>query len=438
MTERFATTPFGGGRINAAQFRHREAVNRRRAELNQGGNDTGRTEKWQLIRALTEARAAFGLSDRTIVVLDALLSFHPERELDGARPVIVFPSNAELSLRSRGMADATLRRHLAALVEAGLILRRDSPNGKRYCRRDGHGEVESAFGFDLSPLALAAPAIHEAAEAARAHERLCRRLRGEITIHQRDVAKIIEAGREEGAGGQWGSQWGSQWEGFAMALMPLCRRLGRGVSSHVLEERRDALVRLRAEVETAYLDALDNQNMSATDAGFERQYQNPNIDHPFEYRSEKELKPKTEPDHEHLPDGEVRQKHETAGPRAAGRAPETKSQPVPLDYLMKTCPTLASYARDGIEDWGDVLATAGLVRSMLGISPDAWAKACAAMGKLTAAAVIAAILERSEAIRSPGGYLRALTERAESGRFSLLPMLTALERAGEKAGDGLN
>src|SRR5690606_33850232 len=119
-----------------------------------------------------------------------------------------------------------------------------------------------------------------------------------------------------------------------------------------------------------------------------------------------------------------------------GRAPETKSQPVPLDYLLKTCPTLASYARDGIGDWADVLVTAQLVRSMLGISPDAWNKACAAMGKLAAAVVIAAILERADAIRSPGGYLRALTERAESGRFSLLPMLAALERAGEKAAEG--
>src|SRR5690606_5932906 len=105
--------------------------------------------KWQLLRALTEARAAYNLSDRTICVLDALLSFHQARELDGSEPIIVFPSNAELSLRSRGMADATLRRHLAALVAAGLILRRDSPNGKRYCRRDERGRVEDVYGFDL-------------------------------------------------------------------------------------------------------------------------------------------------------------------------------------------------------------------------------------------------------------------------------------------------
>ena len=78
-----------------------------------------------------------------------------------------------------------------------------------------------------------------------------------------------------------------------------------------------------------------------------------------------------------------------------------------------------------------LVTTAGLVRSMLGISPDAWAKARAALGDVGAACVVAAILERAEAIRSPGGYLRALTGRAERGQFSLRPMLAALER-----GDG--
>jgi len=429
MTERFATTPFGGGRTGVAQIRHREAIYRRQAELNessQAGNDTGRAEKWQLLRALTEARATFGLSDRTIVVLDALLSFHPERELDGSQPIIVFPSNAELSLRSRGMADATLRRHLAALVEAGLILRRDSANGKRYCRRDERGEVESAFGFDLAPLALAAGAIHEAAEAARAEERLRRRLRGEITVHQRDAAKIVEAGREEKRKGDW--------EGFAMALMPLCRRLARTASLDLLEQRRDALLRLRAEVENAYLESLSEQEMSGNDTDSERHYQSSNTDPLFDDRSEKELKADAEPLNkgEGGSTGDAPDDCEEGGDGPpVGRAPETKSQPVPLAYLLRVCPTLASYSRSGIADWADVLQTAQLVRSMLGISPDAWARACEAMGKLAASVVVAAILERSEAIRSPGGYLRALTGRAEQGRFSLLPMLAALERAGQ-------
>ena len=427
MTERFATTPFGGARMSASAFLQREAVDRRRAALKQGGdaaNDSGRADKWQLIRALCEARALYRLSDRTITVLEALLSFHPQRELDGGEPIVVFPSNAELSLRSRGMADATLRRHIAALVEAGLVLRRDSPNGKRYCRRDAHGGIESAFGFDLSPLALAAGAIHQAAEEARAEARACQRLRGEITVHLRDAAKIIEAGLAEGRAGDW--------EAFALRLMPLARRMPRQAERESLVGRRDELVRLRAEVETAYLDALSKQEMSGNAADFERQYQNSKSDHQFENSSENELKPAREPENPGVTASGDETSTVAKGGAAAGRPAETrletKAEPVALAYLLSVCPTLEAYARDGIASWKDALVTAGLVRSMLGISPDAWARARAALGDFAAAAVVAAILERATTIRSPGGYLRALTERAENGRFTLRPMLAALER----------
>lgn len=432
MTERFATTPFGGGRISASSFLHREAVDKRRAALKDGNgtsNDTGRAEKWQLIRALSEARASFGLSDRTLAVLEALLTFHPGRELDGSQPIVVFPSNAELSLRSRGMADATLRRHLAALVEAGLVLRRDSPNGKRYCRRDDHGEIESAFGFDLSPLALAAAGIHAAAEEARAEVRLCQRLRGEITVHLRDTGKVIEAAIAERRAGDW--------EGFSVALMPLARRLSRQATRDVLERRRDELVRLRAEVETAYLASLSVQEMSANDVDSERQLQNSNTDRHFENSSEKELKRRREPRNAEADATRGGGEAEEGGmPSVTGRPPEAKGEPVPLAYLLSVCPALATYARDGIGGWPDVLATAGLVRSMLGISPDAWTRAREALGDLGAAVVVAAILERAEDIRSPGGYLRALTDRAERGQFSLRPMLAALER-GDGRGQGI-
>jgi replication initiation protein RepC len=73
-----------------------------------------------------------------------------------------------------------------------------------------------------------------------------------------------------------------------------------------------------------------------------------------------------------------------------------------------------------------VAATAGLVRSMLGISPDAWQKARADFGETGAAIVVAAILERAGDIRSPGGYLRSLSDKARAGKFSVWPMLEAL------------
>lgn len=107
---------------------------------------------------------------------------------------------------------------------------------------------------------------------------------------------------------------------------------------------------------------------------------------------------------------------------------ERKSLPVSLDRLLRACPQMLDYAPQGIRNASDLMKAADVVRSTLGISPDAWRKAQNAMGPPAAAAVIAMMLERAETIRSPGGYLRNLTEKAENTSFSLLPMLQALER----------
>lgn len=415
MMERLATTPFGGGRMRADIF----ALQRRTAERQEaiaagkGGNDTGQADKWELLRALTDARGHYGLSDRALTVLDALLSFHPERILDGGRPIVVFPSNQELSLRSRGMSDATLRRHIAALVAAGLLLRRDSPNGKRYCRRDEDGQMEQAFGFDLAPLALAAAEIHAHAEAVRAEAKAVRILRGEITLHLRDVAKTVEAALGEGRPGAW--------EEYALRLKALSGRLSRAADSSGLVERRDALLRLRAEVENAYLDTLSNEEMSGFDDENERHIHTSNTDTPLETKG---YDPNT-----------------AAGPMPeAGRAgsaisgkrrhSDRKAEKITLTALFSACPTIRDYARDGITTWKEARATADLVRSMLGISPSAWREALEILGEPAAVTVIAAILERAEEIRSPGGYLRDLTRKAREGRFSIHPMLKAL-RSGE-------
>lgn len=400
MTERLATTPFGGGRMTARMFAMQKHVSDRQAQLaaDTGGNETGTADKWQLLRALTEARVAYGLSDRTIAVLEALLSFHPEKVLDGRAPIVVFPSNAELSVRSRGMAPATLRRHLALLQEAGMLLRRDSPNGKRYCRRDDRGAVEEAFGFDLAPLALMASDIHQYAEKARAEARRYHALRAEVTLHLRDVSKIIEAAIAEHRTGDWLAH--------QMALAELSGRLGRSTAHEALGERKAALIALRGEVENDYLNSLSNEEMSANDSQSERHIQNSNTDPNFEENGHESIQ---------------------AEPPAERTAPERKGVAVSLKRVLAACPEMESYAKGGISSWSELIKTAALVRSMLGISPDAYEKARSAMGDGTVAIVIAAILERSDQIRSPGGYLRELTRKAEGSQFSVIPMIKALE-----------
>lgn len=51
------------------------------------------------------------------------------------------------------------------------------------------------------------------------------------------------------------------------------------------------------------------------------------------------------------------------------------------------------------------------------------------MGQEIAAMVIACILQRAQHINSAGGYLRALTDKARVGTFSVGPMLMAALKA---------
>ena len=69
-----------------------------------------------------------------------------------------------------------------------------------------------------------------------------------------------------------------------------------------------------------------------------------------------------------------------------------------------------------------------MARAALGISADAWREAQETMGAGDAAVMIAAILQKGEAIGSPGGYLRALSAKARAKEFSIGPVLMALLR----------
>jgi replication initiation protein RepC len=99
-----------------------------------------------------------------------------------------------------------------------------------------------------------------------------------------------------------------------------------------------------------------------------------------------------------------------------------------LELPIGTCPDILDFAPSGISSWRDLAATAAVVRSALGVSPDAWSQALEVLGEHDASIVIAAILQRGDEIKSAGGYLRVLTTKARAGEFSLGPVLMALLR----------
>ncbi|MGL5138732.1 MAG: plasmid replication protein RepC [Beijerinckiaceae bacterium] len=441
------TTPFGQRTLTLgmieAQAKTQEAL---REATRSGSNAPVVVNKWAIFRHLTEAREGLGISDRSLGVLNALLSFHPETALTLPCPVpgadepaagdapddegmgsscdlVVFPSNRQLSLRAHGMAEKTLRNHLASLVAAGLIIRRDSPNGKRYARKDplGQERFTDAFGFDLTPLVARASEFEALAEQVRRERRELLLLRERVSLYRRDIAKMIALGIEEGLE--------VPLEGARIAFLGLLTPLRRLGTISETASVADKLSGLRQGV-AKLLETLQVRQENTGNAGvFSRHISN-----------SKNLTPS-----ESEPATQEETVHEALEP------PTIDVVQLPLGLVLEACKDIEDYGPGGeVRNWPDFFEAARLVRPMIGISPDAWQEAREALGEMDAHVAVAAILQKSvhsseaetvsgpahgtvkvvvngsPAIRSPGGYLRALTQKAQAGKFALGPVLMAL------------
>ena len=474
------TTPFGRRPLTYAMLKDQMAS----AQIEEGA----RADKWKLYRALCEARERLGVTDRALAILNALLSFYPKNELAAEDTMIVFPSNAQLSLRAHGMAEQTIRRHVASLIEAGLLTRRDSANGKRFVRRDREGQIDEAFGFSLAPLLARAEEIERLAAEVEAERLHLQRLKERLTICRRDVVKLMETAIEEGASGDW--------EAARAEYRTILADYPRKPSARMVAETLDAMTFLRENILNQLEMQLKTQNQSGSATQDERHIQNSKSD------SISELEPRFEktqgqnrddggwnwtegtetaegdgireaggnpkgvaervegapfglvrPDRVEAGEADdgsaaqnARQRRQAARIASArnandavageGMAPERKSldslaglKPFPLGMVLSACPEIANYGPGGqIAHWRDLMSAAVVVRSMLGVSPSAYEEACGILGPENAATVMACILERAGHINSAGGYLRDLTRRAERGEFSLGPMLMAQMR----------
>jgi replication initiation protein RepC len=78
-----------------------------------------------------------------------------------------------------------------------LLVRKHSPNGKRYARKTNGGSIDEAFGFSLAALLARAGEIEQLAAEVEADRLQLRRMRERLTLCRRDIAKLIEVAIEE-------------------------------------------------------------------------------------------------------------------------------------------------------------------------------------------------------------------------------------------------
>lgn len=398
------TSPFGRRTMTLAMIARQAAARQIPA--------TARANKWKVFQHIREARDLIGATDRALAILNALLSFHPETELSGSDELIVWPSNEQLMARANGMPATTLRRHLAVLVECGLIIRRDSPNGKRFARKSDEGKIEQAYGFDLSPIVARAAEFENMADTVREERKALRVAREKVTLLRRDIVKMIETAIDEKVPGNWGR--------VTLAYQEIISRLPRLASLEVLGEVTAELNQLWSDIREALESFANSQIPDANESHSGAHIQNSNPDSISESESGLE------------------KWAEAAPAEGTGNVRILPVREMPLSLVLDACPAMREFAEAGlsgtIRQWRDFLAAAELVRPMLGVSPSAWRAACHTMGEQQAAITLAAIYQRSAQIANPGGYLRNLTERAGEGKFSTWPMIMALLRARMDAG----
>ncbi|WP_176038713.1 plasmid replication protein RepC [Brucella tritici] len=390
------------GTVTSA-FRGRRAQFAQNPELQ---NKQGRgVNRWVIYKQLCVAKSALNLNDRCLAVLSSLLSFLPDDDMNEKTGLVVFPSNRQLSLRAHGMPESTLRRHLASLVEAGIIARKDSPTRKRYAHKDREGSVELAFGFSFAPLLDRASEIAGIADKILAEQKALKRLRDEVSVMRREIALAFSENADASADPSEGL------EGLFVRFRAVVDGIPRRASLDELAIIKANLEAIGEELAIALKNIAIVPEMSGSVAQYERQHNESLTESLFESQYSQKIDLKA-------PSSEL------AVPSTLQSKSSIRVLPaISLDQVLRTCPDIREYGSNGVSTWRELHDASQIVSSFLGISQSAYRDAVSFMGAEAASTAIAWILQKLATINSPGGYLRSLTQKARAGGFSISQLL---------------
>jgi replication initiation protein RepC len=383
------------------------------------GLPKGVTTPGQLLAAFKAAAPRLGVSTRMVHAVDWLFKFtQPQDWGEGARP-IVWPS-ALLQQEALGFSESQVKRLNRQLIEIGLVTMKDSPNGKRYGKRDPKGRIVEAYGFDLSPIATHYAEFVRLAEEGRAEREAMARLRRRATIARKGIVQILETARDYALEDK---EW-AMLENDANDIVRALKRVERldemevGVTS--LEQRQhDARVRLEALL----------INVKKTPSEFK------NEPHQYTYNPTpyplKDTVIATKSSSKPL-DRAGSQSPEPPVPNRPERGPVHGIRP---DELVSFAPRLKSYLVRPNPTWPEIIDAADWLRHDLDVSKSLWGDACITLGRDIAAVALAIVSTKDpEHFRTtPGGYFHGMVQKAKAGELHLERTVWALRRAAQPA-----
>ena len=348
--------------------------------------DNAPPERHIVVDLLRKAAPMLGLKPPVLATLEAMLGcLAPKRSHH-----TVFASNATLAFRRNGISDRTLRRHVVLLSESGLLCRNDSPNRKRYSRRNPIDGQALRFGFDLSPLFARLQEIaHLAAAATREDDR-----RAYLRCKLRAAAQQALARNPEHAHAQ-----------------EALRMLRRNLSS----EQCEALL---AQLETIAAEGADDSALQG--------------DTPLPCSRPAQTLHASKSERIAARDGQnVRHHHKSNKENT-----EKEEKPFSVPQLLSACPEAAQFSLGKISTAVDVIAHARTLAPMIGIDMANYEAAQARLGPMGAAVTVWAMVQFNNRIHRAGAYFRSITSGRRSERFDPFRLVRRL--AASVARDGMN
>lgn len=332
-------------------------------------------DKNDLYEAARLAMRALRLPTAARFVLEHLVGAYGGKLIAGR--MMVWPSNRFLEERT-DISERTIRSAVSRLLRLGVIAAHDSPNGKRYSRKDARGEVVEAYGFDLSPLLNRLSEFTDIVTEDKERERLRLADHDAMTIARRSAQEALRTLSEQFPDIHAGD--------LVKRALELVRVTPRRSSKGSTAEPLAAWEQLRIEAEARYYAACGGNNSRHKD------------------------------NNKYAPENPCNNGYEDVG-EAKPRAN--------LRDLAAACPDAMEFLGE-IRSDGELIAAAGRWRGQLGVSPSAWEEARREIGPLPTAATLILVMQiqarpaaGAEQIRNFGGYFRAMVRLMKEGRTTL-------------------
>lgn len=396
-------------------------------------NDVPDTSKAEVAVILKKAAPVLGIDGSAYHVMDILLGLSRASDWQGANRPIVAISNAKLA-EYTARSERQVMRCIRRLVEAGIVAYRDSPTGRRFVYRGKDGEIDKGYGLDFTPARVRIQELKDIVDQFQARLNAEQEARRAVTRFSRAIVDACEAYPERAPA------WRSELETWA----------GR-TDEEAAEAIETLHMRIVVEVTPEYqsdkvsgagdIDVAPNINTTPQNS-FESKSQQP--------RSNERETFTPKDDRIAVVSSTEKKSGPSVAPAASVNAPQPASgieaiqssvlASVSVGLIRSACPQACDLTGRLFRTWPELGRAADEMRVAIGLSEAAWLDGVRRVGRYAAAAILVTVLEKAlvnpDQISSPGGYFRAMIDRAVDGNLHLEKSLFGLADAALKRGRG--